>query len=217
MGLTKTKAAFKKKAKPASAKKEKSSINMKPLVASGKFLKSKHGPKGDGDLGEEDFEEEVLTSDIDNVLDKKYFIYIVSDSNNPFYKKTCIGKVVLPPEANPTLADLRSQILKFGDETVRETLRKNKSFRFLSETYRFVAQNEAIASVNEVYPTQGIFIKQNIAEPLTAIAINDHIITNESPKTSMKKRAKNRRKNSKDSVDFLPITPIKKDQERAGN
>lgn len=92
--------------------------------------------------------------------ERKYFIYLVSDGQNAVFRKDCIGRLVLPPKGQHlTLSDLRSQLLKSDDEELRAMVRANKQFRFVTETYRFVAQNESMAPIDDVYPTQGIFIK----------------------------------------------------------
>ncbi|RWS09572.1 hypothetical protein B4U79_18114 [Dinothrombium tinctorium] len=94
--------------------------------------------------------------------ERRYFVYLIQDSN-PYFKKDCIGRISIP-KGKITLSELREYMLKSDDENLRYVIRKNQSFRFLSETYRFVAQNEAIAPVDEVYPAQGIFIKINQAD-----------------------------------------------------
>lgn len=90
--------------------------------------------------------------------ERRYFIYLVSESS-PYFRKNCIGKITLPAKSSLTLSELRDYLLKTDDTSLREILRRNKSFRFLTETYRFVAQNESIAPIDQVYPTKGIFIK----------------------------------------------------------
>lgn len=92
--------------------------------------------------------------------ERKYFVYLVSDSSSSYFKKDCIGRLRLPNSSNNwTLFQLRNHLLKSDDEVLRSILKANKSFRFVTETYRFVAQNEAVAAVEEVYSNQGIFIK----------------------------------------------------------
>lgn len=81
--------------------------------------------------------------------ERKYFIYLISDTSNPYYKKDCIGKILLPARGQLTLAELRDQLFKQSEDSVKTILKKGKNFRFLTETYRFVAQNESIASVKE--------------------------------------------------------------------
>lgn len=81
--------------------------------------------------------------------ERKYFIYLISDTANPYYKKDCIGKILLPARGLLTLAELRDQLFKQSEDNVKTILKKGKNFRFLTETYRFVAQNESIASVKE--------------------------------------------------------------------
>lgn len=91
---------------------------------------------------------------------RKFFVYLISDSTGAIYKKDCIGRVMIPAESySLSLGQLRHHLLKADDEVLRQTLRANKSFRFVTETYRFVAQPEAIAPVEEFFPQQGIYIK----------------------------------------------------------
>lgn len=96
--------------------------------------------------------------------ERKYFIYLISDTSNPYYKKDCIGKILLPARGQLTLSELREQLFKQSEDSVKTILKKGKNFRFLTETYRFVSQNETTASVKEVYPTQGIFLKLNSSD-----------------------------------------------------
>lgn len=104
-----------------------------------------------------------------NRTERRYFIYIVSEGN-PFYRKNCIGKITLPAGSLITLSELRDYLMKTDDNQLKEILKRDKSFRFLTETYRFVAQNEAVVSIDQVYPTQGIFIKLNALDlPLNPI------------------------------------------------
>lgn len=93
--------------------------------------------------------------------DKSLFVYLISDSNKDAgFRKNCIGKVNLPEGSrNLTLSGLRSALLKSEETTIRSILRNNKSFKFVTETYRFVAQNEQAAAVDDVYANQGVFVK----------------------------------------------------------
>lgn len=81
--------------------------------------------------------------------ERKYFIYLISDTSNPYYKKDCIGKISLPARGQLTLAELREQLFKQSEDNVKTILKKGKGVRFLTETYRFVSQNESIATVKE--------------------------------------------------------------------
>lgn len=90
---------------------------------------------------------------------KNFFVYLVSDANS-FYKKDCIGRITLPEEMKQfTLSQLRNHLLKADDEVLRSVLKNNKSFRFVTETYKFVAQQEQVTTVEDVYLNQGIFLK----------------------------------------------------------
>ena len=56
---------------------------------------------------------------------------------------------MLPARGQLTLSELRDQLFKQSEDNVKTILKKGKNFRFLTETYRFVSQNESIASVKE--------------------------------------------------------------------
>ena len=105
-------------------------------------------------------------SSFNSLTERRYFIYIVSESN-PYYRKNCIGKITLPAGTSMTLSDLREYLMKADDAQLQEILKRDRAFRFLTETYRFVSQNEAIASIDQVYPTQGIFIKLSVPDMLS--------------------------------------------------
>ncbi|XP_074594865.1 uncharacterized protein LOC141850206 [Brevipalpus obovatus] len=105
-------------------------------------------------------------SSYNSVTERRYFIYVVSESN-PYYRKNCIGKITLPAGTSMTLSDLRDYLMKADDNQLQEILKRDKAFKFLTETYRFVSQNEAIASIDQVYPTQGIFIKLSVPDMIT--------------------------------------------------
>lgn len=117
---------------------------------------------------------EELTSSLERSSDKVFFIYLVSDSRNSFYDKTCIGKISIPYKPNITLFDIRAAINK--SELMRETLKRNRSYRFLSETYRFVPQSEVAVTAVDIYPTYGVFIKLYAAEQAN-ISNSDFVIT----------------------------------------
>lgn len=92
--------------------------------------------------------------------DQNYFVYLISDSVGSNFRKDCIGRVEIPKGVKQvTLSDLRNLLTKNDDPTLKSMLRNNKSFRFVTETYRFVAQNEQAAAIDEVYGGQGIFVK----------------------------------------------------------
>lgn len=92
--------------------------------------------------------------------ERAYFVYLISDSTGSNFRKDCIGRVQLPHGMKQvTLADLRAMMSRSDDATLRGMLRNNKSFRFVTETYKFVAQNEQAAEIDEVYGQQGIFVK----------------------------------------------------------
>jgi hypothetical protein len=93
--------------------------------------------------------------------DRKYFIYIIKDIN-PHAKKECVGRITLPTQQRVTLEQLRYHLLQSSEDSIRYAAQRK--FRFLSESYRLVALNEAFTPVDEVYPTQGIFIKLNTFE-----------------------------------------------------
>lgn len=90
--------------------------------------------------------------------ERKYFIYLITESN-PYFIKNCIGKINLSSRQTLKLSELRELLLKAEDPNIHNILKKHRSFRFLTETYRFVSQNESLTSIDQIYPTQGIFIK----------------------------------------------------------
>lgn len=93
-------------------------------------------------------------------MEQGYFVYLISDSIGSSFRKDCIGRVAIPVGMKQvTLSDLRSLLAKTDDPTLKSMLRNNKAFRFVTETYRFVAQNEQAAAIDEVYGGQGIFVK----------------------------------------------------------
>lgn len=90
---------------------------------------------------------------------KNFFVYLVSDANS-FYKKDCIGRISLPEDVKQfTLSQLRNYLLRADDDVLRSVLKNNKTFRFVTETYKFVAQAEQVVNVEDVYLNQGIFVK----------------------------------------------------------
>ena len=93
--------------------------------------------------------------------ERNFFVYLVSDmSGNAFYKKDCVGRVMLPPKTTHlTLSQLRDKLIRSDDEELRALIRNNRHFRFVTETYKFVAKDETVAPIEDVFPTQGIYIK----------------------------------------------------------
>jgi hypothetical protein len=102
------------------------------------------------------FDERGVNLRVDS--ERKYFLYIIKDVN-PFTKKECIGRITLPARGRMTLEQLRNYLLQSNDETIRNCAKRK--FKFLSESYRLVVMNESFTPVDQVYQTQGIFIKFN--------------------------------------------------------
>jgi hypothetical protein len=113
-----------------------------------------------GAVDEENYYNEANYS-LKGDTDRKYFIYIIKDIN-PYAKKECVGRITLPTQQKVTLEQLRYHLLQSSEDSIRHAAQRK--FRFLSESYRLVALNEAFTPVDEVYPTQGIFIKLNTFE-----------------------------------------------------
>lgn len=95
--------------------------------------------------------------------ERKYFLYIIKDVN-PFTRKECVGRVTLPARQRMTLEQLRNFLMQSDDETIRSCAKRR--FKFLSESYRLVVMNETCTPVDQVYQTQGIFIKFSAGESL---------------------------------------------------
>lgn len=97
--------------------------------------------------------------------DKHFFVYLVSDnstasSTSISFKKDCIGKISLPDHVKSfNLSQLRSYLIQSDDDVLRSVLKNNKSFKFVTETYKSVAQEEKLTYINDVYLNQGIFVK----------------------------------------------------------
>lgn len=107
-------------------------------------------------------------NNIENELEKdnkmrhrKYFVYVVHDGHFTA-KKECIARIELPPKRRITLAELR-QVIASSQDISLSSLRRNK-FKFVTETYRLLNENEDAAVLHQVYPTQGVFLKLNIPE-----------------------------------------------------
>lgn len=92
---------------------------------------------------------------------RKYFIYIVHDGHFNA-KKECIARIELPQKRRITLAELR-QVIATSTDVSLSSLRKNR-FKFVTETYRLLSENEDNAVLHQVYPTQGVFLKLNIPD-----------------------------------------------------
>lgn len=97
----------------------------------------------------------------DDDEDQRYFIYKIKDINL-VPKKECVGKVIVPKEMlnkqrNITLEEFRKLIRQSSDEMLREAARQR--FKYLAESYHLVASSESDTPINQIYPTQGVFIK----------------------------------------------------------
>lgn len=114
--------------------------------------------------------EEQILNNIENELElnndrlrnRKYFVYIVNDGHFTA-KKECIARIELPPKRRITLAEMRQLITNSKDISLL-SLRRNK-FKFVTETYRLLNENEDATVLHQVYPTQGVFLKLNVSEP----------------------------------------------------
>lgn len=113
-------------------------------------------------------QEEYIMNDIDNELEqdnkmrnRKYFVYVVHDGHFTA-KKECIARIELPPKRRITLAEMR-QLIASSQDISLSSLRRNR-FKFVTETYRLLNENEDAAVLHQVYPTQGVFLKLNIPE-----------------------------------------------------
>jgi len=112
--------------------------------------------------------EERILNNIENELEqdnrmrnRKYFVYVVHDGHFTA-KKECIARIELPPKRRITLAEVR-QLISSSQDISLTSLRRNK-FKFVTETYRLLNENEDAAVLHQVYPTQGVFLKLNIPE-----------------------------------------------------
>lgn len=92
---------------------------------------------------------------------RKYFVYIVNDGHFTS-KKQCIARIELPYGKRVTLADLRQIIVNSRDVSLNSL--KRSKFKFVTETYRLLNENEDATILNHVYPTQGVFLKLNLQE-----------------------------------------------------
>lgn len=94
-------------------------------------------------------------------MNRKYFVYIVHDGHLTA-RKECIARIEMPAKRRITLADLRQLIANSPDISL-SSLKRNR-FKFVTETYRLLNEDEDAAVLHQVYPTQGVFLKINIAE-----------------------------------------------------
>lgn len=92
---------------------------------------------------------------------RKYFVYIVHDGHFSA-KKECIARIELPAKRKISLADVRQLIASSPDISLN-SLRRNR-FKFVTETYRLLNEDEDVANLHQVYPTQGVFLKLNVAD-----------------------------------------------------
>lgn len=113
-------------------------------------------------------QEEYILNNIENELEqdnrmknRKYFVYIVHDGHFTA-KKECIARIELPQKRRITLAEVR-QLISNSQDISLSSLRRSK-FKFVTETYRLLNENEDAAVLHQVYPTQGVFLKLNIPE-----------------------------------------------------
>ena len=122
--------------------------------------------------------------------DRKYYIYKVRDVNM-VPKKECVGKVIVPERGNSsvvdeittvggnasrtrqgkiTLEELRQLIRHSSDEMLQEAAKQR--FRYLSESYHLVAVDESYTPVDQIYPTQGVFIKLDNEHPFSKPSVD---------------------------------------------
>ena len=113
-------------------------------------------------------QEEYVFNNIDHELEqdnklrnRKYFVYVVHDGHFTA-KKECIARIELPPKRRITLAELR-QLISSSQDISLSSLRRNR-FKFVTETYRLLNENEDAAVLHQVYPTQGVFLKLNVTD-----------------------------------------------------
>lgn len=130
----------------------------------GQLAGEKVGSKDSADSKATDY----LTNNIESELEqdnrmhnRKYFVYVVHDGHFTA-KKECIARIELPPKRRITLAEMRQLIANSQDISLT-SLRRNR-FKFVTETYRLLNENEDATILHQVYPTQGVFLKLNIPE-----------------------------------------------------
>lgn len=95
---------------------------------------------------------------------RKYFIYIVQEGQFSA-KKECIARIEIEAKRRVTLSELRQMIVNSPDISL-SSLKRSK-FKFVTETYRLLNENEDAAILHQFYPTQAVFVKQNQVEPQT--------------------------------------------------
>lgn len=132
----------------------------------GRRLNSAGEPIGQMALRES--QDEEILNNIESELEqdnrsrnRKYFVYIVHDGHFTA-KKECIARIELPQKRRITLAEMRQLIASSQDISVA-SLRRSK-FKFVTETYRLLNEDEDVAVLHQVYPTQGVFLKLNVPE-----------------------------------------------------
>lgn len=138
-------------------------------------------------IDEEEGDEGADSPDLNYTLrgdqdeDRKYYIYKVRDVNM-IPKKECVGKVVVPAGTSKTnrklgggvtLEELRQLIRHSEDEALQDAA-KNR-FRYLSESYHLVALDEAFTSVDQLYPSQGVFIKLDNEHPFSKARVDNSL------------------------------------------
>lgn len=122
----------------------------------------------DGQALKDSQDEEQILNNIESELEqdnrirnRKYFVYIVHDGHFTA-KKECIARIELPQKRRITLAEMR-QLIASSQEISMASLRRSK-FKFVTETYRLLNEDEDVAVLHQVYPTQGVFLKLNVPE-----------------------------------------------------
>lgn len=138
-------------------------------------------------IDEEEGDEEADSPDLSYTLrgdgdeDRKYYIYKVRDVNM-IPKKECVGKVVVPAGTSKTnrkigggvtLEELRQLIRQSEDEALQDAAKQR--FRYLSESYHLVALDEAFTSVDQLYPSQGVFIKLDNEHPFSKARVDNSL------------------------------------------
>lgn len=110
--------------------------------------------------GEDDFmiSDRLKHFSSDDGNNRKYFVYIVNDGHFTS-KKECIARLELPQNKRITLSELRHMITNSRDVSM-QSLKRSK-FKFVTETYRLLNENEDATILHQVYPTQGVFVKLN--------------------------------------------------------
>lgn len=97
---------------------------------------------------------------------RKYFVYVVQEGQFTA-KKECIARIEVETKRRITLSELRQLIVNSPDVSL-SSLKRNK-FKFVTETYRLLNENEDGAILHQFYPTQGVFLKLNQSEQPTEL------------------------------------------------